>query len=66
MGLDTWSYDFDFALCGGFLVWPGHALGIQRRLVVTWFEATRAEQIDIFELIVTVKARLDAELQPDG
>jgi hypothetical protein len=45
---------------------PGHALIIPRRLVATWFEATREEQIALFELIDTVKARLDAELQPDG
>jgi diadenosine tetraphosphate (Ap4A) HIT family hydrolase len=60
------SNDLAFALYDGFPVSPGHALIIPRRLVATWFEATREEQIALFELIDTVKARLDAELQPDG
>lgn len=55
-----------FALRDGFPVSPGHTLVVPRRLVATWFEATRAEQVAILELIDAVKARLDAELRPDG
>jgi diadenosine tetraphosphate (Ap4A) HIT family hydrolase len=39
---------------------------VPRRLVATWFEATREEQIDMLDLLEVVKAQLDAELQPDG
>ena len=55
-----------FAIRDGFPVSPGHTLVIPRRLVATWFEATREEQLAILELVDEVKARLDAELRPDG
>jgi diadenosine tetraphosphate (Ap4A) HIT family hydrolase len=60
------SNDLAFALRDGFPVSPGHTLVIPRRLVATWFEATREEQLAILELVDVVKAQLDAELQPDG
>jgi diadenosine tetraphosphate (Ap4A) HIT family hydrolase len=55
-----------FAIHDGFPVSPGHTLIVPRRLVVTWFEATREEQVAMLELVDVVKAQLDAELQPDG
>jgi diadenosine tetraphosphate (Ap4A) HIT family hydrolase len=55
-----------FAIRDGFPVSPGHTLIVPRRLVVTWFEATREEQVAMLELADVVKAQLDAELQPDG
>ena len=55
-----------FAIRDGFPVSPGHTLIVPRRLVATWFEATREEQGAMLELVDVVKAQLDAELQPDG
>ena len=55
-----------FAIRDGFPVSPGHTLIVPRRLVATWFEATREEQVAMLELVDVVKAQLDAELQPDG
>jgi diadenosine tetraphosphate (Ap4A) HIT family hydrolase len=55
-----------FAIRDGFPVSAGHTLIVPRRLVATWFEATREEQVAMLELIDVVKAQLDAELQPDG
>jgi diadenosine tetraphosphate (Ap4A) HIT family hydrolase len=54
------------AIRDGFPVSPGHTLIVPRRLVATWFEATREEQVAMLELVDAVKAQLDAELQPDG
>ncbi len=50
----------------GFPVNPGHTLIVPRRHVPTWFDASREEQLAILELADRVKARLDAELKPDG
>ncbi len=55
-----------FAIRDGFPVSPGHTLIVPRRLVATWFEATREEQVAMLELLDVVKAQLDAELQPNG
>jgi diadenosine tetraphosphate (Ap4A) HIT family hydrolase len=55
-----------FAIRDGFPVSPGHTLIVPRRLVATWFEATREEQAAMLDLVDMVKAQLDAELQPDG
>ena len=55
-----------FAIRDGFPVSPGHTLIVPRRLVATWFEATREEQVAMLELVDLVKAQLDAELRPDG
>ena len=55
-----------FAIRDGFPVSPGHTLIVPRRLVATWFEATREEQVAMLELVDVVKTQLDAELQPDG
>ena len=55
-----------FAIRDGFPVSPGHTLIVPRRLVASWFEATREEQVAMLELLDVVKAQLDAELQHDG
>ena len=55
-----------FAIRDGFPVSPGHTLIVPRRLVATWFEATRGEQVALLDLVDVVKAQLDAELKPDG
>jgi len=55
-----------FALRDAFPVTPGHTLVIPRRLVPTWFDATRDEQLALLELVDEVKRQLDSELRPDG
>ncbi len=60
------SNDLAFALRDNFPVSPGHTLVVPRRLVATWFEATRQEQVAILDLVDVVKTALDAELMPDG
>jgi diadenosine tetraphosphate (Ap4A) HIT family hydrolase len=55
-----------FAIRDRFPVSQGHTLVVPRRLVATWFEATRDEQIAMLELVDEVKHSLDAELRPDG
>jgi diadenosine tetraphosphate (Ap4A) HIT family hydrolase len=55
-----------FAVRDAFPVSPGHTLLVPRRLVVTWFEATREEQHALLDLLDEVKRALDAELQPAG
>lgn len=60
------SNDLAFAIRDRFPVSPGHTLVITRRVVPTWFDATRDEHVAILELIDIVKEALDTELQPDG
>lgn len=55
-----------FAVRDRFPVSPGHALVVTRRVVPTWWEATRAEQHAVIDLVDAVKRRLDAEHSPDG
>ena len=55
-----------FAVRDRYPVSPGHTLVVTRRLVATWFEATREEQPALLELVDAVKRALDAELAPQG
>lgn len=55
-----------FAIRDAFPVSPGHSLVITKRRIATWWEATQAERRDVLALVDVVKARLDAELRPDG
>jgi len=55
-----------FAIRDGFPVSPGHTLIVPRRLVATWFDATREEQLAILDLVDEVKRSLDEEHRPDG
>ena len=54
-----------FAIRDAFPVSPGHTLIVPRRLVATWFDATREEQKAIFDLVDEVKRRVveDAQLE---
>ena len=54
-----------FAVRDGFPVTPGHTLVIPRRLVATWFEASRDEQLAILDLVDEVKRLLDTLPHPD-
>ena len=60
------SNDLAFAIRDGFPVTEGHSLVIPKRVVATWFEATREEQRAILDLVEEVKRQLDDELHPDG
>ena len=56
-----------FAFHDTFPATPGHALVVTRRVIPTWFEATREEQIGILELVDQLKAILDGrDPRPDG
>jgi superfamily II DNA or RNA helicase/diadenosine tetraphosphate (Ap4A) HIT family hydrolase/HKD family nuclease len=60
------SNDLAFAIRDKFPVSPGHTLVIPKRVIATWWEATREEQQAIFDLVDRVKEILDHELSPDG
>lgn len=60
------SNDLAFALRDRFPVSPGHTLIVPKRLVPTWFEATKEEQRALMDLVELVKRALDDELHPDG
>lgn len=49
-----------FAIRDGFPVSPGHTLVVPKRVVTTWFDATREEQVAMLELVDAVKQQLDA------
>lgn len=56
-----------FAVEDRFPVSPSHTLVIPRREVRTWFDATRAEQTALLDLVDVIKQRLDARRpSPDG
>jgi diadenosine tetraphosphate (Ap4A) HIT family hydrolase len=56
-----------FAIRDAFPVSPGHTLVIPKRLIASWFEATRAERGAMLELVDAVRRDLDAgESAPDG
>ena len=61
------SNDLAFAIPDPFPVSPGHTLVVTRRLVPTWFEASRYERLAIVDLIEEVKRLLDGRTPaPDG
>jgi diadenosine tetraphosphate (Ap4A) HIT family hydrolase len=56
-----------FAIHDSYPVSPGHALVVPRRLIATWFEASKEERQAIFDLVDEVKRLLDARTPaPDG
>ena len=66
---DAWvaSNALAFAILDRYPVSPGHTLIITRRLIPTWFEATREEQLAMLELVDRIKAQLDLQSpKPDG
>lgn len=61
------SNDLAFAIADPFPVSPGHTLVVTKRLIPTWFEANRYEQLAIVDLIDKVKRLLDGRTPaPDG
>ncbi len=58
--------DLAFAIRDGFPVTEGHTLVIPKRVVRTWFEATRDEQLAILDLLDELKSELDEQLSPAG
>lgn len=55
-----------FAIDDAFPVSAGHALVVPRRLIATWWEASRDERHDLMDLVDEVKALLDERHRPDG
>lgn len=49
-----------FAILDKFPVSPGHSLIIPRRLIATWWEASRGERVDLMDLLDEVKVILDS------
>lgn len=60
------SNDLAFAIRDRYPVGEGHTLVIPRRVVPTWWDASRDEHHAILDLIDVVKRRLDVEFAPDG
>lgn len=60
------SNDLAVAIRDRYPVSHGHSLIIPRRHVVSFFEATPAEQAALLSLVSQAKAGLAAELKPDG
>ena len=58
------SNDLAYAVRDLFPVNPGHTLVIPRRHAVTWFDATREEQLAILDLVDQIKTELDAGDSP--
>ncbi len=63
-----WLAHNELAFCirDAYPVTEGHTLIIPRRVVTTWFDASRKEQLAMLDLLDEVKAALDTELHPDG
>jgi diadenosine tetraphosphate (Ap4A) HIT family hydrolase len=55
-----------FARYDKFPVSKGHCLIVPKRHVETWFDMSKEEQIEAFELINKVKALIDEKYSPDG
>jgi superfamily II DNA or RNA helicase/diadenosine tetraphosphate (Ap4A) HIT family hydrolase/SOS-response transcriptional repressor LexA len=55
-----------FAIRDRYPVTAGHTLVITRRVVPTWFDATREEQSALLELVDEVRRQLDREFSPAG
>jgi diadenosine tetraphosphate (Ap4A) HIT family hydrolase/HKD family nuclease len=60
------SNDTAFAVLDAFPVSAGHSLIITKRRIAAWWESTEVERRDVMALMDLVKARLDAEFEPDG
>ncbi|ORV46715.1 DUF3427 domain-containing protein [Mycobacterium conspicuum] len=55
-----------FAVWDAHPVNPGHALVVARRQISDWWEATPGERADIFELVDSVRAKINELHSPDG
>jgi diadenosine tetraphosphate (Ap4A) HIT family hydrolase len=58
--------DFAAAIADGFPIAEGHALVVPKRHVASLFDLTAEEQAAIWTLVALVRAKLMAELKPDG
>jgi len=54
------------ALWDAFPVTDGHALIVPFRHVASWFDATHAEQEELFRTVAVVRAAIETRHQPDG
>lgn len=55
-----------YAIRDAFPVAPGHTLLIPRRHVVSLFDVTVVEWVELGQLLVEARAALRSEFQPDG
>ncbi|ALO47619.1 HIT family protein [Pseudohongiella spirulinae] len=55
-----------FSIFDNYPISPGHALIIPRRHVGSFFELSKTERDDLFDLIEQVKAKLDGQFAPDS
>lgn len=55
-----------FEILDGFPASSGRTLIVPRRLVASWFEATREQQHSLLVLVDELKALFDSQLAPDG
>ncbi len=55
-----------YAIADAHPVSAGHSLVVPRRLIATWWEASRDERHDLMDLVDEVKALLDERPEPDG
>src|SRR5207245_1635860 len=58
--------DFAAAFPDKFPIAEGHTLVVPRRHVASLFDLTEKEQAAVWTLVAQVRAKLMAELQPDG
>lgn len=55
-----------FGILDGFPVSPGHFLIVSKALKVTFFDLSREEKDELFQLVETIKRMIDEVLAPDG
>jgi diadenosine tetraphosphate (Ap4A) HIT family hydrolase len=60
------SNNHAIALYDGFPVTPGHSLIIPKRHIASFFEATREEQVAMFDLLAEMRQLLLKENDPDS
>lgn len=60
------EYELVYARYDKYPVSKGHILIIPKRHVETWFDMSKEEQVEAFELIDQVKQVLDEKYSPDG
>ena len=60
------SNELAFAVRDAFPVNPGHTLVIPREHIGEWWQASPVLRLAMFELVDSIKQRLDAEFAPTG
>jgi diadenosine tetraphosphate (Ap4A) HIT family hydrolase len=61
-----WRGERVLAIWDLYPVAPGHALLIPKRHVVSWQDATRAEQTELVHALAAVRAAIEEKHRPDG